>query len=93
MRNKLENIPVLFNDFHLNVLVFPETWHESSDSVAIRRLRGLGFNVVEAARALPASENLDSIHFVNHGGITVVFRPELFEFITLDNKFLQKSCY
>lgn len=31
--------------------------------------------VVEAARVLPPSANLDNVHFINHGGLAVISKP------------------
>lgn len=90
VRNKTDNVPEIFNEFNLNVLFLTETWHECADSVAIKRLRGLGLNVIEAARDLPVSENLDSTHFVNHGGIAVISRPGTVV-AKVDSKFKPKS--
>lgn len=38
VNNKLDNVPDLFDKFQLNVLILAETWHQDTDSVAIRRL-------------------------------------------------------
>lgn len=75
MRNKLENVLELFHEFDLKLLFLAETWHEGEDSVTIKRLRGLGFSVIEAARPLPDDRIADTIHnshLVNHGGLAVI---------------------
>jgi hypothetical protein len=38
------------------------------------RLRSLGLNVVDEARPIAASANLDKINFVNHGGVAILSR-------------------
>lgn len=43
--------------------------------MAIRRLRTMGLNVIEAAQALPPSTRLDSAHFFNHGGLAIISKP------------------
>lgn len=49
VRSKLNNVSDLYNEFQLNVLIPTETWHENADSVTIKRLHGMGLNVIEAA--------------------------------------------
>lgn len=55
VNNKTENVPDLFEEHRLNLLILTETWHEDADSVAIKRLRNMGLNVIEAARAIPTN--------------------------------------
>ena len=49
-----------------------ETWHEGFDTSAIKRLRGMGFTVLEEARPLSSQVPEGSIHWSNHGDIAVV---------------------
>lgn len=61
-------------------MALTESCHEDADSVAIKRLRGMGFNVIEAVCAIPQFQNLtgtrlDNAHFTNHGGIALVSKP------------------
>lgn len=83
--NKIENIPDLFEDYKLNFLAITETWHEDSDSVSMRRLRGFGYSVVEAARPIPVSARADDVNYSNHGGIALLSKPGL-HFSKVDTK-------
>lgn len=37
----------------------------------------MGFNVVKAARIIPPENQLDNLHFTNHGGVALVSKPGL----------------
>lgn len=75
VNNKTENVPNLFEEHCLNLLILTETWHEHADSVVIKRLRSMELNVIEAARNILPTTRLDNAHFVNHGGIALVSKP------------------
>ena len=53
MRTKIDEVDNIMRDRQLHVLAVTETWHEDAECITIKRLRCLGFNVIEAAR--PAS--------------------------------------
>jgi hypothetical protein len=57
-------------DEDLDVLFLTETLHES-DSVSIRRLRAENLHVLERARPQTASSKVDSLSYVNHGGVAI----------------------
>lgn len=80
MCNKFENVLELFHEFDLKLLFLTESWHYDADSVAIKRLRSLGFSVVEAARPLPDDRNVDMVrnaHPVNRGSLVVIAKSRI----------------
>ena len=90
---KLDDLLVEIRDRSLDVTLLCETWHDA-DSVAIRRLRAVGFRVVERAR--PRPRDAGATLCVNHGGVAVVaaagirltaidvgFQPSTFECVGL----------
>ena len=58
----------------LDVLGISESWHEDSGDVCIARLRALGYNVIEEARPIPTGARVDSVDFINHGGVVILTR-------------------
>lgn len=74
INSKLDNVVDLLEDYHLNLLVLTETWHEDLDWVAIRILRGLGLSVIEAARPTTNNTRRDEANFVNQGGLAIITR-------------------
>ena len=56
----------------LYVLALTETWYENSDCTTIKRLRGLGLNVLETSRPIDDKRRQAKAKFVNHGGIAIV---------------------
>ena len=75
VNNKNEDVKALILDRKLNLPALTETWHEDSAYTAIKRLRTLGLNVIEAARIIPDDIEVDDVDFVNYGGIAVVSKP------------------
>ena len=74
LRNKIDGIRGLFDEYKIDVFSLTETWHEDTDSVPIRRLRSCGYQVLEEARPIPAGSNTSSGSFINHGGLALVAR-------------------
>lgn len=66
----------------LNVLSLCETWHENSEATCIKRLRDIGYSVIERARPLP--EECQEMDFVNHGGVAMICDKSL-QVSRLDN--------
>lgn len=75
VNSKTENVLDLLEDHWLNILLMTETWHKEADIVAVRRLRSLGLNVIEAARPILKTSRLDNVNFINHGGLAAVAKP------------------
>lgn len=48
--NQIESVVAIIEENRLHIMVLTETWHEDADSVAIKRLRGSGLCVMEAAQ-------------------------------------------
>jgi hypothetical protein len=71
LRNKLDIVDELIKDNKINIMAVTETWHEDSQCVTIGRLRA-SYSVIEEARRKPDSDNLDTINYVNHGGVALV---------------------
>lgn len=65
----------MFQEHGLSAFSAYRNLGRDADSAAMKRLRGLGLNVIEAARANPSTTALDSTQFVNHGGLTVITMP------------------
>ena len=63
-------------DFHTDVLLLTETWHENAESVTLKRVTPDGYKCIDAARPL-ASHNVHSAEFRNYGGIALVYRDSL----------------
>ena len=57
-----------------DVLVVVETWHDCSQSVVLSRIAPPGYQLIDAARPIPADVSADTADFQNHGGLTFVFR-------------------
>ena len=55
VNSKTDDVRDIVDTQHLDVIALTETLHEDVDCVPIKRLRGLGLNVIEAARKIPAS--------------------------------------
>jgi exonuclease III len=64
----------LKKDFNLDVLCLCETWHEPQ-SVSIKRLRAEGFQLLERPRPPAFDARVDSLDYVNHGGVAIVASP------------------
>ena len=77
LRNKVDAVDDLMRAEGLDVLGITESWHENSGDVCIARLRALGYNVIEEARPIPAGARLDSVDFINHGGVVILARSGL----------------
>src|SRR6218665_375797 len=72
VNNKIDDVRLLMQEEKLQVLALTETWHEDSDCTTIKRLRGLGLNVLETARPIDDKRRQAKAKFVNHGGIAIV---------------------
>ena len=73
MNNKIEAIDTLLHDSNADmILSLTETWHEDSASVAIGRLRALGYNVVEEARKIEDAVDRNTVSYTNHGGVVIL---------------------
>lgn len=75
VNNKTDNVPDLFEEYQLNLLVLTERWHADSDSVALRRIRCIGLNAVKDTRELSHATGDDVSHCTNHEGLAVVSKP------------------
>ena len=73
VNNKIDDVRDLVQDRNIDVLTLCEPWHEDADCVTTKRLRSLGFNVLETARPIDSKKS-DSVNFVNHGGVAVIAR-------------------
>jgi len=71
-RNKILAINDTIIDNKLDLLARSETWHENSDSTVITQLRDLNYNVIEQARPFPIDACIDSVDYINHGGVALV---------------------
>ena len=72
MRKKIDDVDDFMQDRQIHVVAVTENWHEDADSITIKRLRSLRYNVIEAARPLRPQAHDEDIDYVNHGGITLV---------------------
>jgi len=61
-------------DEHLDILVITETWHENSESSALKRVTPPGFQCIDAARPIPPGVLVDTVDFLNHGGLAFIYR-------------------
>ena len=77
MKGKVDDVSALFQGHGLQILALNETWHEGYDTGAIKRLRGMGFTVLEEARPRSSQVSEDSIRWSNNDGIAVVARQGL----------------
>ena len=59
----------------LHVLALIETWYKDSDCAIIKRIKSLGYNLIEETRTIPPMTKHDNIQFVNHGGIAIISKP------------------
>ena len=66
---KTDDVRELFQTHHPDVLALNEAWHEDTDCLAIKRLRTLGLDVIEAARPIPSKAERDTVGYVNRGGV------------------------
>lgn len=67
---KIDEIIDVKSRQQLDVLLLTETWHEN-ESISIKRLRSEGFQLLERARRLPEGRDVESVGFVNHGGVAI----------------------
>jgi len=65
-----------------------ETWYEDASSISIDRLRILGYNAIEEARAIPSNVSRDTVSFTNHGGVTLATKLP-----TKVHKLIDKGAY
>src|SRR6218665_2269117 len=72
VNNKIDDVRLLMQEEKLHVLALTETWHKDSDCTTIKRLRGLGLNVLETARPIDDKRRQANAKSVNHGGIAIV---------------------
>ena len=70
LESKIDDLLDVRRDLSIDVLLLTESWHDP-DSVCIRRLRSVGFTVVERARHRMHQATLA----VNHGGVVVAAMP------------------
>jgi len=69
LTNKVDDMLELRRDRHIDVMCLAETWHDT-DSVAFRRLRSAGYQVVDRPRPRPPSELPTML--TNDGAVAVV---------------------
>ena len=77
MRKKIDEMDNIMHDRQLHVLAVTETWHEDAECMTIKRLRCLGYNVIEAARPPPPRHVDEDINYINHGGIAIVSKLDV----------------
>jgi len=51
-----------------------ETWHENTDSLALRRATPPGYQTIDAARPITSDVAVHAVDFQNRGGLAFVFR-------------------
>ena len=61
-------------DCRYDVFVMTETWHESSGSMTLKRVTPPGYQCIDAARPIAPDAFTDTVDFVNHGGLAIVYR-------------------
>ena len=61
-------------DGHYDVFVITETWHECSGSTTLKRVTPPGYRCIDAARPIAPDAATDTIDFLNHGGLAIVYR-------------------
>ena len=71
LSNKLEALKQLSKDENISIICLTETWLEN-DPVDLRRLRTEGYQVIERARPLKPGAKVNSISYVNHGGVAII---------------------
>ena len=69
VNNKIDDVHEVMSNHHLSALVLTATWHEDSECVTDKKIRSLGYNLIEAARPIKPATKHDHIHFLNHGGV------------------------
>ncbi len=70
INSSIDDVIALQRDQKISILCLVETWHDQ-DSVALRRLRVAGCQVVDRPRPRVSSDTLA----VNHGGVAVIAKP------------------
>ena len=74
VNNKIDDVHEVMLNHHLSAQVLTETRHEDSECVTAKKIRSLGYNLIEAARPIKPATKHDNIHFVNHGGVAIMSR-------------------
>ena len=72
--NKAATLCRIITESNVDVMVITETWHEGSQSSALKRLIPPGYHCVDAARPILAGAAVNSVEFQNHGGLAIVYR-------------------
>jgi len=72
--NKAATLCRIITESNVDVMVITETWHEGSQSSALKRLILPGYHCVDAARPILAGAAVNSVEFQNHGGLAIVYR-------------------
>ena len=64
VNNKIDDVHEVMLNHHLSALVLTETWHEDSECVTVKKIRSLGYNLIEAARPIkPATKQTRQYSF------------------------------
>ena len=71
---------------HLHVLALTETCLEYYDCETVKRIRSLGYNLIEQVRTIPSTTKRDNILFVSHKGIAILSKSAGTEVATVNLK-------
>ena len=69
INNKADVICRTIVDKNLDLFVITETWHEGSESAALKRSTPTEYKCVDAAREIPDDAAVHDVNFQNHGGL------------------------
>ena len=72
--NKAATLCSAIADGQLDIIVITETWHERTESTALKRATPPGYAYLEAARPLPPGVRTDTVNLQQHGGLAFIHR-------------------
>ena len=73
INNKADVLCRTIVDKDLDLLIITETWHEGSESAALKRSTLTGYKCVDAARSISADAAIHDVNFQNHGSLAIVY--------------------
>ena len=72
--NKAATLCSAIADGQLDIIVITETWHERTESTALKRATPPVYVCIEAARPLPPGVRTDTVNLQQHGGLAFIHR-------------------
>jgi len=79
INNKSARVTDFIASHNIDIFALQETWHENSESLALRRAVPAGYSIVDAARSAKTNDvmNNNGLLRASGGGVAIIYRAEL----------------